>query len=215
MLFAVLAHEELLHLEPARIPPCNSHQKWIRSRAACKSGGFGIKEEPLRGVSDFLRRTRRKQSQRRGIQLTARWLVANRLRKPSPQPKVLAEARAPHRCAQTFRQASGAFGNIRRHSARRAVFNASAPPRRLQRRNPRKFIVYGCAHSRLCPSSTQPLQNRQRRFLRPLAFFSRRPHARRAPCSQEHAEINSCVRRSNKSCTRYNGSLNPIPPGYA
>ena len=48
MLFVEVAHEKLLDLQAAGIPPGQADQECIGSCAAGKPGGFGVEEQPLR-----------------------------------------------------------------------------------------------------------------------------------------------------------------------
>ncbi len=47
VLFAKIAHEELLDLQSAGVPPGQSDQKRIGARAAREAGGFGVEEKPF------------------------------------------------------------------------------------------------------------------------------------------------------------------------
>ena len=50
MLFIEIAHEELLDLQAARIPPRDADQKRIRAGASGKAGRFRVQKQPLFGV---------------------------------------------------------------------------------------------------------------------------------------------------------------------
>ena len=50
VLVGVIAHEELLDLQAAGIPPSEADEKRIRAGAAREAGGFGVEEEPGGGV---------------------------------------------------------------------------------------------------------------------------------------------------------------------
>src|SRR5262249_1124377 len=71
---AVFAHEELLDLQPATFPPCNTNEKSICPAPARKAGGLCIQKKPLVGVCDFVHRVRHEQFQRAGIGRMSRWL---------------------------------------------------------------------------------------------------------------------------------------------
>src|SRR5579863_6503305 len=58
MFFAVLAHEELLHLEAAGVPPGDANEKSVGARAAGEAGGFRVEEKPLLGIGGAFRRIR-------------------------------------------------------------------------------------------------------------------------------------------------------------
>ena len=65
--FAVLAHEELLNLKPATLPPANTDEKRVRAAATGKACGFGVEKKPLVGIGDLIRCFRQEQFQSTSI----------------------------------------------------------------------------------------------------------------------------------------------------
>ena len=59
MFLAKIAHEKLLDLQAAGIPPREADEKRIRAGAADESGGFRIQKKPLRGIGGQCRIARR------------------------------------------------------------------------------------------------------------------------------------------------------------
>src|ERR1700693_2807335 len=104
MFLTLLAHERLLDFKSALIPPRDDHQEGERAGSPCQSGGLGIEEKPLARVAGHLRRPRSEQAQRSSVQFPFGPLAADRFRKPSPHPEILAKLVAPRRCAENFRQ---------------------------------------------------------------------------------------------------------------
>ena len=47
MLIAKIAHEKLLYLQAACVPPRDANQKCIGARPACQAGSFRIQKKPL------------------------------------------------------------------------------------------------------------------------------------------------------------------------
>jgi len=47
MFFREVAHEKLLDLQSARIPPCQTNQECIRPGSACEAGCFRVEEKPF------------------------------------------------------------------------------------------------------------------------------------------------------------------------
>src|SRR3982074_257961 len=52
VLFMEVAHEELLDLQAAGIPPRKTDQECVGSSAARKTRSFGVEEQPFRWVSE-------------------------------------------------------------------------------------------------------------------------------------------------------------------
>src|ERR1700730_12148955 len=52
VLFMEIAHEELLDLQAAGIPPRETDQECVGSRTAGKPRSFGVEEQPFRWVSE-------------------------------------------------------------------------------------------------------------------------------------------------------------------
>ncbi len=103
MFLAVLAHEKLLHLEPARIPPRQAHKKRIRPAASCQSRRFRVQKKPLPRIARFRAGLGSQKPQGCGINLSLGWLAPDGLRKPAPHAQMLAETVPTRRCAQNFR----------------------------------------------------------------------------------------------------------------
>src|SRR5690348_14990652 len=51
VLFGKVAHEELLDLKAAGVPPGDSHEKRISTGSAGEAGGFGVQKKPPGGIS--------------------------------------------------------------------------------------------------------------------------------------------------------------------
>ena len=50
MFFGEVAHEELLDLEAAGVPPSDADEEGVGAGAAREAGGFRVEEEPARGI---------------------------------------------------------------------------------------------------------------------------------------------------------------------
>ncbi len=149
MFLAVLAHEKLLYLQPARVPPRQAHKECIRSAASRQSRRFRVQKKPLPRVPRFTPSFGSEQPKRRGRDFSLGRLPPDGLRKPAPQPQMLAETVPPRRCAQNFCQPRSPFGNLRRKPTPWLIVRqACASPRGLQRRQPRESIVAFCNHLR-------------------------------------------------------------------
>ena len=59
MLFGEIAHKELFDLQAAGVPPGDAYQKWIGARAAGKTCGLRVQEEPFRRIVEGGPRTAR------------------------------------------------------------------------------------------------------------------------------------------------------------
>ena len=88
MFLAVIAHEELLDFETARVPPGDANEKRVGAGASGEPGRFGVEEEPLSRVGNSLARAGRHQTQRLEIQLAIGNAeirrAGHRLREPFP-----------------------------------------------------------------------------------------------------------------------------------
>ena len=113
MLVAVVAHEELFHLEAARIPPRDTDQERVGARAASKAGGFGVKEKPIVLVGRFVWSLRREQTQRWHCHVAGRGI-----RKPAAHGEMLAMACFLQRRAEQASEIFRAFWSSRRVAAR-------------------------------------------------------------------------------------------------
>src|SRR4029077_15287687 len=97
MFFAVLAHEELLQLEAAGVPPGDANEKSVGARAAGEAGGFCVEEKPLLGIGGAFRRIRSEQTQGIGGKCTF-----GRLGKPATESEMFAVTIRFHSGAENF-----------------------------------------------------------------------------------------------------------------
>ncbi len=122
MLLAMIAHKKLLHLQPAAIPPCQTHKKRISPRPPRKPGSLGIQKKPIPQIRSQTRRPRRNQSKR-----FKRSFKRRRLLPPTPQNQVLAELVG---CSLSPNQGSQPFPTARQFQR----ISARKPPLRDLRR---------------------------------------------------------------------------------
>src|SRR5216683_1262462 len=206
MLLAKIAHEKLLDLQRAGVPPRQPDQKCICARAARQARGFRIQKKPFRWIG-----------QRRPHALRERFVPAAgkqfetylgnvgilRRRKPVAHQDVLPVAICGDSCAEQARQRILRMRRAKQLRARRPR------PSRLQCRKSRKFVSEGRHHA----------HNRSR-----MANAASFAHGARSPagpthdghpCSHPHAAMSSRVFCTSNSRARKRGSEKPMPPGYA
>src|SRR6266851_4110741 len=144
MLLAKIAHEKLLDLQRAGVPPRQPDQKCICARAARQARGFRIQKKPFRWIG-----------QRRPHALRERFVPAAgkqfetylgnvgilRRRKPVAHQDVLPVAICGDSCAEQARQRILRMRRAKQLRARRPR------PSRLQCRKSRKFVSEGRHHA--------------------------------------------------------------------
>ena len=156
MLFAMVAHEKLLHFQAARVPPRDSHQKWVRSRAAHKAGGLRVEKQPLPRVGHFVRRVRQQAAAAPSHQ-AVRQRVAQRdnpfllLGYPktiaaAPDARRIDSASASHPASSASRSAPS--GNIGHGAAQLEGVGFRPELRGFKRRESAESILCGCAQPR-------------------------------------------------------------------
>jgi hypothetical protein len=137
----MVAHEELLDLQAARIPPRDTYQERVRTRAASEAGSLCVKEEPIVLVSRFVWSVRREQTQSRH-----RHIAGRGIRKPAAYGEMLSMTRFLQCRAEQACEIVRAFWNSGRVSARLDVCPFCG---RLQRGNTTEPIFVHHAHFRI------------------------------------------------------------------
>src|SRR5580692_673447 len=100
--FRKVAHEKLLDLQRAGIPPGQPDQKCVRPCAAGKACGFRVEEEPLGRILQCVASVfeeRRVTRAREKLDRDGGWLERLRRREPVAQNEVLAETISGDSCA--------------------------------------------------------------------------------------------------------------------
>jgi hypothetical protein len=137
MLLIEIAHEELLHLQAARIPPRNAHQKRIRAGASGEACCLRVQKQPLFGVNRRFERVFRvrilRQQQGKGTRVRRAHF---RRRKPLRDRQVFPIMIPPYLPAKKLRQTDTFIGTIRRRRGKR--FPLPCGP---QRGHMREFVV--------------------------------------------------------------------------
>lgn len=204
MLLAKIAHEELLDLKTASIPPGDSYKEGVSTGAAGEAGGFGIEKEPLRGVFDGGKRTARErcvaaageQVKSDGGEGSKDSGVANQLLMARCSPKWLRETAAP----ASFAKASASEAREKRADAGVARAGLSAESRANLSIG---AVIYGQSRPRMARAASLALRARS-----PTG-----PTQEGQPWLQVQLEMRSRVWRRSSSCARKSGSEKPMPPG--
>src|SRR5271155_23404 len=150
MLFAMIPHKKLLHLQPPAIPPSQPNEKWISPSPPRKPGSLRIQKKPIPQIRSRIRRPRRNQSKR-----LERSFKRRRLLPPTPQnqmlPKLVTPSLSPKQRSEPF----PAAGQFRRISARSRNFATHRRPKRRQ--PPQKFFFESHLPKSLRQNSPQNL----------------------------------------------------------
>src|SRR5260370_4074186 len=204
MFFRKIAHKKLTDVPTARIPPCDTNQKSVRSSASRQPGGFRIEKKPFFWILQRGARFARDGCIARGrkqLECCGGGFCKFRSGEPVGDREVLVEM---------------IFGNASAKEAAEGVFFGG----RSNRRGPHRHGLRGLQRGESCEfiGSGRHQAHNLSRIARADSFARGArspagPTQEGQPCSQGHAAMSSRVFCTRNSCVRKRGSEKPMPPG--